>query len=76
MMIMQSDFYIIQHGLVFKKADILKGSCNSGFINIYGFLSGNIFSIQYNASIIRFVYTGKHIKYGCFTCTVWSNQSV
>ena len=44
MMIMQSDFYIIQHGLVFKKADILKGSCNSGFINIYGFLSGNIFS--------------------------------
>ena len=52
MMIMQSDFYIIQHGLVFKKADILKGSCNSGFINIYGFLSGNIFSIQYNTVVL------------------------
>ena len=75
-MIVQSGLYIIQHRQILKQTDILKGSGNTGFIDIYGFLPCNILSVQDDTSVVRLVYTGQQIEYRGFTGSVRSDQAI
>ena len=45
-LIVHTHFYIVQDGHVGEQTNILEGTGNSFFINLYGIFSGNIHAIQ------------------------------
>ena len=75
-MIMQTSLYIVQYGHIFKESNILECSCDSCFINIDNTSSGDILTIQLDNSLCWLINTCKKIKYGCFSGTVWSDQTI
>ena len=76
MMIVQTDLYVIQNRQVAEQTDILEGTGNACLADLNGLFSGKVLSIQENASIVRFVYTGQQIEYGCFSCSVGADQTI
>ena len=63
MVVVKPRLYIIQNAQIFKQADILEGTGNSALIDFNGLFSCNIFSVQYDASRIRFVNSGQQVEY-------------
>lgn len=73
---MQSYFYIIDYGQILEKTDILEGSCDTCLIDVDGLFAGDILAIQGNNSLCGFIYAGQQIKYGSFSGTIGTDQSI
>ena len=75
-MVVQSYFYIIDYGQILEKPDILEGSCDTCLIDVDGLFAGDILAIQGNNSLCGFIYAGQQIKYGGFSGTIGTDQSI
>ena len=75
-MVVQSYFYVIDHGQILEQSDILESSCNTRLVDVDSLFAGDILAIQGNNSLCGFIYTGQQIKYGGFSGTIGTDQSI
>ena len=76
MMVVKPYFYIIQNTELFEKTNILKSSGNSGLTDINCLFAGNIFPIKYYLPGVRFLHSGKKIKYSCLSGSIGTDQAI
>ena len=72
----QSRLYVVDHGKLLEKPDILKGSCDSRPVYLDGTFSGDIRSVQKDLPFVRLVDTGQEIEDGCFSGSVGTDQPI
>ena len=76
MFIVESHLYIVQNTQIFKKADILERSCDTGLADIDSLFPCDIFPVQVHFSCIRFVHSCQQVKDSCLPRSVGSDQPV
>ena len=75
-LIMQANFYIVQHTHVLEQTNVLKGAGNTAFVDLDRGFAGKIFTIQRKGAGRRFVHTGQQVKNGGFSGAVRPNQPI
>ena len=75
-LIVKTDFYIVQNGEFLEQSDVLECSGNACPVDIDRTLSGNILPVQLDNAFVRLVLTGKEIKDCRLARTVRTDQTV